>query len=79
MSGGIDIVVKGEVPRTRQGVVHSRHHSGVNSYETARGWRYQPACICGYRGAVRVNPNDASHIAENHVYATDPYYRNRVY
>lgn len=75
----IDITAKGEPERTRTGSTYGRHHSGVNCYETTRGWRYQPACTCGYRGAARVNPNDASHVAENHVYATDPYYRGRNY
>ncbi len=68
---------EGEPPRARPGTTYGGHHSGVNCYKTKRGWRYQPACTCGYLGGPRVNPNDASNIAENHVYATAPYYRNR--
>ncbi len=42
------------------------HVYDVACEETPKGWRYQAACSCGYRSPVRLDPNDASHLAESH-------------
>ena len=54
------------IKKSRKGDPWAHHNYGVAYGATKSGERYQAYCSCGYRSPVRIDPNDASMLAENH-------------
>lgn len=66
ISGGLDLTTIKRPRGNRHVDPWASHSYDVACVETPKGWRYQGACICGWRSAVRLDPNDASNLAETH-------------